>query len=145
VFGLVQWLFNDLDDFFCRRFLLGERRLFSWRDLLLGIVHFRELKIVGYRDVNSRVGGFLILNALILIHKVIGGQTIVLVGGLRRVPPTSNTTGALAHGFGWAINMLLALLNEHPLSKPPILGPCIYIHRPISHISLELRTRITEY
>ncbi len=145
MFGLVQWLFNDLDDFFCRRFLLHEGRLFSRRDLLLGIVHFRELKIVGYRDVNSRVGGFPILNALILIHKVIGGQTIVLVRGLRRVPPPSNTTGALAHGLGWAINMLFALLHQHPLSKPPILGPCIDIDRPISHISLELRTRITEY
>ncbi len=96
MFSLVGWLFNDLDDFFSRRFLLSERGLFSWSDFPLGVVHF-GLKIVRNSNVNSGVGQLLILNPLILIDKVIGSEAIVFFGGLRRVPPGSNTTGPFTH------------------------------------------------
>ena len=99
MFGLVGGLFNDLDDFFIGRFFIGERGLFSWSEFPLRVVHFGGLKIVWDCNVNSGVGQLLILNPLILIDKVIGSEAIVLVRGLRRVPPGSIATSPFAHGL----------------------------------------------
>lgn len=107
-------------------------------------MHFEGLKIVWDCNVNSGVGQLLILNPLILIDKVIGSEAIVLVRGLRRVPPGNIATGPFAHGLRRAINMLLALFRQHPPSNLPIHGPSIHIHRPVPHVPLELRTGVAE-
>lgn len=68
-------------------------------NLLLGVMHLRELQLIGHGYVNRRIRHLPIPHSLELINQVIGRDTVVIVRGLRGVPPGCDSTGPLAHGL----------------------------------------------
>ena len=86
------------------------------------------------------------LQPMILIHQIIRSTTILLIlRTLRRVPPRRNPTRPLTHRLRRPLNMLLTLLlDNHPVSSLSIYRLGIDIHRPVPHVSLELRAGVAE-
>lgn len=79
-----------------RLLLLGGSR---YNNLLLGVMHLSELQVIGHGYINRGVRDLLIFHSLELINQVIGRDTVVIVRGLRGVPPGCDSTGPLAHGL----------------------------------------------